>query len=861
MDDPRPPSADRAAGCDRLEAVPRNTCPTRSIVPAVAITRRRLAGGCFGMSFVIGFGLFQGMHPRAAAASGPANGFAASLAPLPANPVFYDSGKARGANAADIPLAGTTTAPDGTTIEARLVRADTLAEVHPWQAIATASAGVWSGNFLTAQRSPHRLRAEVRVASSSAAPARTVEDILIGHIAMLIGQSEDHLLIRAYNDNALQTTPTLVDAAAADSVFLMQWSEGATTFAANGIQAINPANRGAVPGVTRSMVHLADVLTRNAPGEKFLFIAAVKSGTAYSGLVDDRDDTPSGDDRPWSQTLGDALTYIRQWGADVGVLMSTWTAAPSTIPGGYRVGHYPIFAGLYADTPAATAVPAYGAVVNAAYCPAGYRLDHGFWDLSGQNRPQAAFDAAVTKMAFHGPHRFEDDAGLDANKQDCRGLIRAMVADPVLAPIMLPKGPEILTYQNGFPVAAAGSSTYEPNPANWAAWADWAHPTQYSDDGLPARARHTAVAMLYAFGLGPAPAVRRDVPRFNRSYWDPAGAFVQLWYEDALGATPRLSTTRRERSEAAIPATYPHRTEVAGFYRNNQPCTSVVIAAGATTGADVVQINAAGVPFTYADKIDYGLGGASGVVQWPQDAYDGIWKNLPIAVTGLAGVPGLALEPMPDVAALANPLPAPQFFAVLAGPSPLGPYFKDPSTMGAGVTAFTVRMKIRCKPATATRSLFYQVAGPLKCERLVTGTLRVTLADSGGIAILSNRGISAATPDNQWKDLVFAVVMPTASTAGSLKVWDGVSLTDDIPLPAASGYLGELSSIRNLILLGDGLSTPTRCPPADVETVQWWKGVAATSSDISALGNPTKAITGAAGGTIVESPTTPAWRV
>ena len=816
------------------------------------------------MSFVIGFGLFQGAYPRAAVASGPANGHAASLAPLPANPVFYDSGKARGANAADIPLSGTTTAPNGATIEARIVRADTLAEVHPWQAIGTVAAGAWSGSFATAQRSPYRLRAEVRVAGSSATPARSTEDILIGHILMLIGQSEDHLMVRSYNDNPLQTTPPLVDAAAADSVFLMQWSEGTTaSFAANGIKAINPANRGVVPGVTRSMVHLADVLTRNAPGEKFLFIAAVKSGTSYSALVDDRDDTPSGDDRSWNQTLGDALTYIRQWGADLGVLMSTWTAAPSTISGGYRVGHYPIFAGVYADTAAATALPAYGAFMDATYCPAGYRLDHGFWDLSGQNRPQAAFDPAVTKMFFYGPHKFEDDGALNTNKQDCRNLIRSMVADPVLAPIMLPKGPEILTYQNGYGVTTAGGSTYEPNPANVAGWTDWAHPTQYSDDGLPARARHTAIAMLYALGLGPAPAVRRDVPKFNRSYWDPAGAFVQLWYEDATGAAPRLSTTRRERSEAAIPATYPHRTEVAGFYRNSQPCTSVVIAPGVMTPGNsaVVQINAGGNAFTYADKIDYGLGGASGIVKWPQDIYDGIWKNLPIAVTGFAGVTGIALEPLPAAAALANPLPAPQSFEVFAGPSPLGPYFKDPSTMGAGVTAFTIRTKVRCKPTTAIRSLFYQVAGPLKCERLTDGFLRFTLVDRGGATVLSNRGISTYAQDNQWKDLVFAVVMPTATAAGSLKVWDGLTLTCNISLPAAAGYLGELTSNRSLVLFGDGTSAPTRCPPADVELLQWWKGTAATSSDVSALGVPTKAIAGAAGGTVVESPTTPAWRV
>lgn len=104
MEQPIPSSKNGPATCARTLAALRNAGLRRTIVPAAAITRRRLTGGILGMSFVIGFGLFQGMRAQAAAASGPSNGHVASLVPLAANPVFYDSGKARGANAADIPL-------------------------------------------------------------------------------------------------------------------------------------------------------------------------------------------------------------------------------------------------------------------------------------------------------------------------------------------------------------------------------------------------------------------------------------------------------------------------------------------------------------------------------------------------------------------------------------------------------------------------------------------------------------------------------------------------------------------------------------------------------------------------------------
>jgi hypothetical protein len=117
------------------------------------------------MGFMIGFGLFPGSRPQAGGAASNAHGV--TLAAAPAARTFFDSGAARGADAADTPLSGITTAPAGSQIEARLVRADTLAEVHPWQVIATAAGGAWAGRVVGARRHSADLKAEVRVVEAT----------------------------------------------------------------------------------------------------------------------------------------------------------------------------------------------------------------------------------------------------------------------------------------------------------------------------------------------------------------------------------------------------------------------------------------------------------------------------------------------------------------------------------------------------------------------------------------------------------------------------------------------------------------------------------------------------------------------
>lgn len=266
----------------------------------------------------------------------------------------------------------------------------------------------------------------------------------------------------------------------------------------------------------------------------------------------------------------------------------------------------------------------------------------------------------------------------------------------------------------------------------------------------------------------------------------------------------------------------------------------------------MVQINAAGDPFDYTDVIGFGLGGASGVVQWPQDEYDGIWKNLPIAVTGIAGVPGIAVEPMPSPAALANPLPAPALFSVNPAVAPT-PAIRDTLSVSAAGLLGQLTMRAKMKfLADLGENIFCITATNLQVIRRGTGTSKSrliwTLKDGAGATMFSSRSNAALynLALNQLADIVISIDLPGRVA----RMWvDGVQI-DNVALPANSG---RFNTSRFLEFLGDG-SIPT----AQVELLEVWHAYTATG-DTAALGTPRKRITAAPAGLPVETPATPAW--
>jgi len=449
-----------------------------------------------------------------------------------------------------------------------------------------------------------------------------------------------------------------------------------------------------------------------------------------------------------------------------------------------------------------------------------------------------------------------------------------MVADPVLATvangagvgIMLPKGPEILAYTNGSPTNTVGATTWDADPATWVAWTDWAHPLKQTNEGLVRRARFTGVAMLYAFGVGPDASTNRYVPKFNRAYWDPDGSRVQLWYEDGAGDTPRLSTTRLERAEAAIPSTaldggsMTHRTEVAGFYRNGVPCTNVTIQPGFSTvgNTDVVEISADGDTFTYEDVVTYLPGGASAVVVHPWDEYDEIWKNIPIAVNGFTGVEGIPIEPMPLATDIETTLTQPDYFVVT---NASGPNFTRPGTFGAGHSAITARARLRWTNNTGGM-LIYRHSGGSATEltRQVgggeAGKLRLKVGDGTG-SVLSITSVSSALTNGATYDIVLSINLAATSNNGlaaqTTKVWLDDTLLGTYSLSAGTGTFLSSRSCGFFDVTGE-------CN-AEVEELEWWVDTCTNDGDTTALSSPTKGIYGDSGNTILEVGAGSAWQV
>lgn len=732
--------------------------------------------------------------PMAGQTASPASNHSASLTPFSRDRTIFDSGAARGAAMATIPLSGSSDAPDGAEIEMRAVSLeDGGAATTPWVLAGPVTGGLWSGS-LDVPRAGSWFRAEARVRGSSAAPAAMAERFGVGHVVMLIGQSEDARIFLDSFDlrgvpGASVTVPALVDD---DAVFVIRQQEGG---ARPWPITVEPVTSSAP--VTPAVAHLADVLTRNS-SDKWLVVDAAHSGTARQDLV-----TPGGS-REWYD-FTDILDLVRADGGDLGLVMDTWTAADSAGGDDFRLKFYPFYAGM----DAAGGTYDLGSVHAAPGNPV---FPNILWDLTGQGR--GVLDETVTRLAFHGPHRFELPAS-QQNKEDTRMSIRNMVDDALLAPIMRPKGPEILLYENGFPSSTDPASTaasYDPGFAG-PYWADFAHPSAYSDDGLAARARHTGVAALYGLGLVPP-----HVPRFNRSYWEPSGAYVELWYEAPDGSTPPITTTRAARGLPALAQDMPHRTGVWGFLINTAPAENATIQGGR------VRILPNAGSFTGTDVIRFGKGTATGVVQFPEDKFLRDWMNLPMVDLGLGGIEGVALEPMPDPADLANPLPATQTFAVTSG----GPYFVDPGVLGLGVGQLTFAARLTPAPGAPTGSLLEVSGGNIKLERYADGSLRTTVKDSSNTVLVSGQfldGRSALLPEGLTTEIVYALDL----TGRSLKVWVGGAQVADLPLPANTGALASNRQISTPARI-NGLVPVT----GTFEFIRIWRNALSTDGSLPA---------------------------
>lgn len=691
----------------------------------------------------------------------------------------FDSGFALGGNAADIALSGT--GSTGEVVEARALSVDDGGATSTgWSPIATIDAnGDWSGQ-ITAPRSASWYRAQVRIQSAPVVARQSASRFGVGHVIAIWGQSEDARMHSAFHNTT--TPPTLLDQEAVQYMYFEA-----------GVQHAQVSD--ATP-VTAAVAAMANTFITERPGEKFAIVAHTVSGTDPRDLVDD-----SNSNRNWADDLA-LHEFATADGQSVGLAAWSWFAAPGSLGSNYAEALFPLFTGLQQDgTPfTVPGVLNFGASGTVNY-------DHTFTEL---------YDPAYTRWVAHGPHRFDITEDMqDAthlangsvatnlnNKQLARESWRAMIENPHADGIFLPYGIELLSYVNGRPDGSGG-------------WEDVPHPAGGDPDGLQRRARFYAHAILQASGM-----VGWPVPEFDQAAWEPGGAYVEVW----SSAGP-ITTTRIARTEPPLDNSFAHWTEVAGWQINGSAAERAEIVAGRVR----IYPNGGGT-FTFADQINYGQGGATGMIAFPDDYLVALWKDIPLVDTGAAGVEGIPLRALPDAGVLANTLTAPQSFDVALS----GPYFKDPSAIGAGLTGVTMEAELSFgNGGSGYNDLFFTNGSYIKLElRPSTGQARVRVRDSSGTDMIPLQEVSGITPAiGVTTTLRFAVNF----AAGWARIFVDDVLAADLPFAGAG--TGQMSGSRNLQFFeGAGL----------VSTVQHltaWKEAAADGTRPASA--PYKVISGA----------------
>ena len=635
--------------------------------------------------------------------AGPPSGFV-TMSAFTRDKTLFDSGFAFGRSSATVPLSGTGTA--GEPVQARAVSLDDGgATTTAWADVGTISAGgSWSGQ-ITAPRSASWFRPEVRLKNQPGVIGQGANRFGVGHVIALWGQSEPERIINSFYNGT--PAPAVSDPEAVQIII------GANSTPQCMLISDSQPHTAAVAA-------MAATLIAARPGEKFAVIFQTVAGTDPRALVNDAD--PS---RLWSadKALHDFATAD---GQTVGIAAMSWYASPGNLAASYGQALYPLFSGK--DTAGATVT--FPATINYGSGQS-YHADHWFGEL---------YDYSKTRWVIYGPHRFDIDADMQdathyaggapntnlVNKQLVRDSVRAMLALPS-ATMFLPLGIEPTTYVNGYDDGAGG-------------WTDLAHPAGNTPDGVQALARLTAHAVLRAAGLSSWP-----VPVFDNCLWEPAGAYVEAW----SSAGP-ITTTRLARAEAALPATFPHWTTVMGFQVNGAPAQNAQIVAGR-----VRIFKNGGGNFTAADTIQFGEGGASGQIQFPEDHANNSWKNLPVVDVGAAGVAGIPVRPLPAVSVFANTLPVgtPKFTTAATGP-----YYVSPTNVPAGTTAITFsgRFRLPSLPST-TQIIFSQDNQGFDIEIMNNGNLRANARDGLAVKVINNVVVAAGIQANVWYDLICAM--------------------------------------------------------------------------------------------------------
>jgi len=583
-----------------------------------------------------------------------------------------------------------------------------------------------------------------------------------------------------------------------DETVQMLWREFDTT---NQLRHKHLAN-GDVGTAAFSVI--ANTLMAERPGDKFAFVHHSSPGTDPRQLVNDSDPA-----RAWSDDL--ALHQMATaGGARVGFAAVSWFASPGGLGASYGEALFPLFSGktLAGTSVSFPATITYGAGLT-------YHADHWFGEL---------YDYTKMRWIPYGPHRFDIRNDMqDANhalggaldnlmdqKEQCRISWRAMLSNPN-ATMFTALGMEPLTYVNGYPDGSGD-------------WIDMAHARDTDLDGVPRLARLTTHAILQASGL-----TNWNLPTFDHCAWDASGAYVEVW----SSAGP-ITTVRRDRGEPALSNAHTHWTDVAGWQIDGAPADRAEVIAGR------VRIFPQSGAFTAANAINFGRGGATGMILRPEDYEYALWKDLPIVDLDLFGLEGADARALPSSAVLANTIPAVASSFNIVGANPNSPRWQDPTTTGTGLTGLTFEAKITFRAGTGTG--YYQL---FTCSdatyfglevRPSTGAIRVQAKDGANTVVIAQNSVAGVLAVQDSQQTIRAAIN-YASGQQWLKIFINGVLVSNQTFGVPGN--GAVTNNRNLMFFQN-----THAITADVEYLKVWKQ--ATTDGSAPSVTPYKEIVGPA---------------
>jgi hypothetical protein len=490
---------------------------------------------------------------------------------------------------------------------------------------------------------------------------------------LIVGQSEDFYTISTVQ-NVLAPEPLV-----AENQVTFWWHDRQNAGLA-GVQSVTLTDAAVAgdPRVTAGMVAMANTFIRTTSRHIHLVMMVV-SGTEPREVMDDAF-VPGGPKRDWEHdwALHQAATAD---GIPIHYGWHSWFAGPGSYVDDYGKAFAAYLWGRDLNGDLLTYSEA--APLSLAIADKTWQVSRTLRDMFGGDGPKW--------IAMGGSHRFIDTDEVNdlenattyvggatqtsfSQKERATESWRALVRSPAFAGRVVDVGMHLNAHAIGKSDGAGG-------------WTDGTHPSGETDDGINLRARYTALAILRGAGIETF-----ALPIIDNAEWQPDGSYMEFW----SNAGP-ITTLRLARSEPALPATYPHWTNVAGVQIDGVPAQNAQIVNGR------VRVYPNSGSFTNTTLITFGEGGASGSLVYPDDPLNEFYKNWPIVDVGLLDVPGLPLSHLPDPAVLASTVEgAPQFTV-----EPAGPYFMDPAgNLPANAAAFTGTVTFAMDPAQTDNSAY-----------------------------------------------------------------------------------------------------------------------------------------------------------